>query len=252
MTTPVLTSRKKAILAGLYLSKFDLHGLSLLGFGSFTEAFNVIGVSIGVPPASIKNYRDEFDPLFPNDRQGWHRRPTRKKCAEVNATFGGLTSTEFAALIKSVIYRHHDLETLAEETPTDGGDTGLSFANRLITGQAAECYFRDNFLSVDPFTACGIQDTTMAGCGFDFRLSPHDGSAYFGVEVKGLREVRGSVTLTDKEQRVARVLRDRYFLFIVKNFRDKPFHEVHQDPLGSLSFIRAEKTVVQVTWTSVL
>lgn len=65
-----LTVRRKLILSGLYLSKFDSEGLKSLGFDSFTEAFNVIGYALGSQPASIKNYRDEFDPLFPNRRKG--------------------------------------------------------------------------------------------------------------------------------------------------------------------------------------
>ena len=73
-----LTLREKSILAGLYLSKFDAEGLKFLGFDNFTEAFNVIGLGLGVQPASVKNYRDEFDPLFPNERQGWHKREIRK------------------------------------------------------------------------------------------------------------------------------------------------------------------------------
>ena len=43
-----LTLREKSILAGLYLSKFDVEGLKVLGFGSFTEAFNVIGLALNV------------------------------------------------------------------------------------------------------------------------------------------------------------------------------------------------------------
>ena len=61
--------REKLILVGLYLSKYDSLGLKRLGFSSFVEAFNVIGYALGSKPASIKNYRDEFDPLFPNRRQ---------------------------------------------------------------------------------------------------------------------------------------------------------------------------------------
>jgi hypothetical protein len=56
-------TREKLILTGLYLSKYDSAGLKKLGFESFIEAFNVIGYALGGKPASIKNYRDEFDPL---------------------------------------------------------------------------------------------------------------------------------------------------------------------------------------------
>lgn len=41
--------RERLILAGLYLSKYDLLGLKKLGFESFKEAFNVIGYAMGSP-----------------------------------------------------------------------------------------------------------------------------------------------------------------------------------------------------------
>ena len=65
---------QKAMLIGMFLSKYDQQALDILGFESFAEAFNVLGLSLGVKPNSIKNYRDEFDPIFPNHRQGWHKR----------------------------------------------------------------------------------------------------------------------------------------------------------------------------------
>ena len=78
-----IATREKLILAGLYLSKYDSLGLKKLGLKSFVEAFNVIGYAMGSRPASIKNYRDEFDPLFPNRRKGWHKRPIRDYCLKV-------------------------------------------------------------------------------------------------------------------------------------------------------------------------
>ena len=66
-----LTLREKSILSGLYLSKFDAGGLKFLGFDNFTEAFNVIGLALGVKPASVKNYMNEFDLCFQiNDKVG--------------------------------------------------------------------------------------------------------------------------------------------------------------------------------------
>src|SRR5579863_10429924 len=92
--------RDKAILAGLYLSKFNSKGLQRLGFDSSTEAFNVIGSALGVRPASVKNYRDEFDPLFPNKRKGWHKRPIREYCKAVFNAFGTLNFETFTSLLK--------------------------------------------------------------------------------------------------------------------------------------------------------
>ena len=90
-----LTQRESLILAGLYLSKFDAEGVTRLGFASFTEAFNAIGLSLKSRPASLKNYRDEFDPFFPNARLGWHKRPLRKYCEAVYEEFGKLDLEEF-------------------------------------------------------------------------------------------------------------------------------------------------------------
>jgi len=97
-----LTRRQKAIAAGLYLSKFDRDGLARLGFESFAQAFNVIGFALGVPPASVKNYRDEFDPLFPNIRQGWHKRGIRKNCREIHDTFQRLSLADFSLLLREI------------------------------------------------------------------------------------------------------------------------------------------------------
>lgn len=72
----------------------------MLGFDTFTEAFNVIGIALGGKPSSIKNYRDEFDPLFPNPRAGWHHRSPRPYCAAVLKEYGDLDIQTFCALIK--------------------------------------------------------------------------------------------------------------------------------------------------------
>ena len=93
-------TREKLILTGLYLAKYDSAGVRKLGFESFIEAFNVIGYALGEKPASIKNYRDEFDPLFPNKRKGWHKRPTRQYCLKVFEEYKKLDLESFTGLIK--------------------------------------------------------------------------------------------------------------------------------------------------------
>ena len=243
-----LSLREKSILAGLYLSKFDSEGLRRLGFDTFVEAFNVIGSALGTRPASIKNYRDEFDPLFPNKRKGWHKRPIRDHCKAVYSAFGGLSLESFTRLLKQIIYKEHDLDVLMEEVERKQGED-RSFAKRLITGQAAEQYFRAKYKEISVFQDFELEDTTKLGCGFDFRL--FSSSIFYGIEVKGLSEASGSIALTSKEHSVASVLRKRFFLFVVKNFRENPFHVVYRDPLsGKLVFTRVEQKAVQVSWTT--
>jgi hypothetical protein len=48
-------------------------------------------------------------------------------------------------------------------------------------------------------------------------------------------------------------LRSRFFLFVVKNFKENPIHEIYQDPLsGKLVFSRVEQKTIQVSWTTKL
>lgn len=244
-----LSSREKPILAGLYLSKFDTLGLRRLGFVSFVEAFNVVGFALGVQPASVKNYRDEFDPLFSNARKGWHKRPMRAYCKAVYDHFSGLDLDEFSGLLKRLIYKQHDLEILMEEVEKNEGNPNNSFAQRLITGQAAEQYFISKYKEISLFREFELEDATKLGCGFDFKLTSQ--GIFYGVEVKGMNEAKGSISLTNKEHSVASVLRDRYFLFVVKNFKDIPSYDLYQNPLdGKISFNRIEQKIIQVSWAA--
>ncbi len=235
--------REKSILSGLFLSKFDKVGLTILGFNSHTEAFNTIGFSLNVKPTSIKLYRDEFDSIFPH-RAGW-KRATRKYCMEVYNSFKDLDLDDFANLLREIIYKNSDLDILAENISKQK-DIGNSFAKRLITGQAAENYFQENYNKIDIFSKYELEDTTKLGCGFDFKL--HKNNDYIGIEVKGLNGLTGSVSLTEKEHAVAKLLHKKYFLFIVKNFRKKPEHNYYQNPLEKITFNKIEQQITQVSW----
>ncbi|HTB98290.1 MAG TPA: DUF3883 domain-containing protein [Terracidiphilus sp.] len=246
-----LTTRQRLIISGLYLSKFDLLGLQNLGFENFAEAFNVIGYALGSKPASVKNYRDEFDPIFPNSRKGWHKRPTREYCLEMYERFKDLDFDSFTGLVKS--FFGFDQNLLSQMEPADARDDGTSiFAQRLITGVAAECYFESVHKSLPEFEGYSAENTTRFGCGYDFRLwkdQRHDD--FLAVEVKGLKAQTGSLLMTPKEYNVASALGERFYLFVVKNFRETPSHSVFKNPLScTLQFKKAERTLIQVSWVA--
>jgi hypothetical protein len=180
----MVDNRGKAILTGLFLSKFDKDGLEALGFSSFTEAFNVLGLSIGVRPASIKNYRDEFDPYFPNPRQGWHNRPIRDYCNNYFESHRGIEISEFTDIIKGFIFPDYELEQFLDQE-IEERDVDDSIAKRLITGKAAEEYFKQNYRNINEFAGFELEYATNLACGFDFKLTNF--SDFFCVEVKGLR-----------------------------------------------------------------
>ncbi len=243
-----IATREKLILAGLYLSKYDSLALKKLGFESFAEAFNVLGYAIGSRPASIKNYRDEFDPLFPNHRKGWHKRPIRDYCLKVFEEYKSQDLESFTGLIKSFVgYDENVWSGLHSEEEQDESES--DFAKRLITGLAAERYFVSVQPSLPEFKGYAVENTTLLGCGYDFRLRTETHEDFLAVEVKGLKERMGSLSLTPKEHEVATALRDRFFLFVVKNFRESPFHEIFQNPLsGRLRFRKVERVTVHVSW----
>ena len=243
-----IPTREKLILTGLYLSKYDAAGVKKLGFESFVEAFNVIGYALGEKPASIKNYRDEFDPLFPNKRMGWHKRPTRQYCLKVFENYKSLDIQTFTALVKS--FTGYDENAWSEVEPEAKKRDGASqFAKRLVTGLAAERYFESVQSTLPQFKGCSIENTTRLGCGYDFRLCPAVKEDFLAVEVKGLADRAGSLSLTPKEYEVASALTSRFFLFVVKNFRESPFHEIYQNPLAAgLKFSKKERVTVHVSW----
>jgi hypothetical protein len=248
LSSQVIAKREKLILVGLYLSKYDSLGLKALGFESFVEAFNVIGYALGSRPASIKNYRDEFDPLFPNGRKGWHKRPIREYCLRVFENNNGLDFETFTDLIKSFVGYDENVWS-AVQGNGDEDDSESYFAKRLITGLAAEQYFEAVHPSLPEFNGYLIENTTRLGCGYDFRLRAEAQADFLAVEVKGLKDRAGSLSLTPKEHDVAAALRDRFFLFVVKNFREIPFHEIFPNPLsGGLQFRKTERVIIQVSW----
>ena len=248
LKTERIATREKLLLAGLFLSKYDALGLKKLGFDSFIEAFNVIGYALGAKPASIKNYRDEFDPFFPNKRKGWHKRPLREHCRKMLEAHKHTDLETFSSLVKALIgYDDNVWSQLKLQDEQDAGDS--FFAKRLITGLAAEHYFEDVQPTLPQFQGYTVENTTRLGCGYDFRLRLGTAKDFLAVEVKGLQSRTGSLSLTPKEYEVAGSLCDRFFLFVVKNFRESPIHDIYQNPLASdLRFSKKERVMIQVSW----
>lgn len=241
--------RKKSILIGLFLSKFDKRGIASLGLHSFTEAFNVLGLAIGAKPASIKNYRDEFDPYFPNNRQGWHKREFREYCKTIYKEYSDLDFLTFQNLIKSFTIDNYDIEEIIAQT--DDSESLNAVAKRLLTGNAAEKYFINNYNSIVNFDGFHLKQTTNLGCGFDFKLS--NDNDFFCVEVKGISKSSGNILITEKEYKMAEIYNEKYCLFVVKNFVEKPFHEFFFNPLSSnLVFKRTETQITQINYSSTI
>ncbi|PQJ78082.1 protein NO VEIN domain-containing protein [Polaribacter porphyrae] len=242
-----MNKREKSILAGLYVSKFNELALKELEFKTYQEYFNTIGYSLGSKPSSIKNYRDEFDPYFPNSRKGWHKRKIRVYCKNVYDAFKDLSIAEFSELIKSFLIDNYQIKKfINKEIRSDYSEI---ISKRLLTGKAAEEYFKMEFSKINLFNSYSLKDTTNMACGFDYKLSIDNN--YYCVEVKGLNSNKGNILLTEKEYLIAEKLKSKYCLFIVKNFQEKPFHEIIFDPIHSnLDFKKVKREVLQVSYNA--
>lgn len=251
---PTATHRDRQILCGLFLSKFDQTGLQYLGFDSFTEAFNALGYGLRAKPASIKNYRDELDPHFSNPRKGWHKRRLRPHCQSILDGYKGFVLEDFGELVASFLLPPFPGESIPEVRRVlslRNPEPITSFAKRLITGRAAEQYFMDHHAGMPEFAGLSLTDTTGWGCGFDFRMASPRDDRFSAVEVKGLREKTGQIQMTDLEFAMADALQERYFLVLVRNFAEDPFHSVIVNPAhSSMQFTRVERTEVRLSWNA--
>ena len=97
-------ANQKEMLAGLFLSKFNTNeskaGLKRLGYATFQDAYKGLAELVGGNPLSVRNYRDEFDPVFPNGRTGYNMRkmhPTRQALLDA---FGSMDLEAMAELLE--------------------------------------------------------------------------------------------------------------------------------------------------------
>lgn len=239
-----LNHTDKATLAGLYLSIHDRRALVALGCSGVWQAFNILGYSLGAGPASIKNYRDEFDheirktnPQHP--REGW-KRPLKTRSQNLYERFSELDFDEFTNMIKSFLLPSFKKEQLLSKVTKQF--VSLNLAQRLMTGQAAEAYFKVHYSSIPAFNNFGLEDVTSCGCGYDFHLSCQ--SDFYCVEVKGLGSNSGSISMTENEYAIADEVKDNYCLFVVRNFQTRPTHSLFFNPTRSnLAFKPQLRTV---------
>ncbi len=244
-----LNNTDKAMLMGLFIAKFDKRALNSFGFTSKQEAYNVFGYAVKASPNSIKLYKQEYDPYYPNGNRGFAKRKTKTHCLDIMKRFDDLSFEEFQCIVNMfVLDKYVDLRDIRIDKRQSKERKFI--ANRLLTGKAAEEYFVMNYQNITPFKNYLLTDTTNMGSGFDYKLSLNADNYY--VEVKGINERQGSILMTDKEHRMAEILLERYCLFVVCNFKKSPIHQMFFNPLYDerLLFTKQERHVTQISYTS--
>jgi hypothetical protein len=66
---------RSALIVAYYLSKFDRVAYEKLGYPTMIATHNAIGHILDVKPLTVRNMRDQFDPLHENPRVGWYQAP---------------------------------------------------------------------------------------------------------------------------------------------------------------------------------
>lgn len=243
-----------ALIIAFYLAKYNREAVINLGFSSFRQAFDVIGEKIGVKPNTVKNMRDQFDPLY-DARVGWYQRKLPPSRQRVVDAFDGVSEVALRSLVKDAIVSREFVSSKAAKElfhavtgPLEGAEILREpLLQRGATGKKAENHFLERFRAgKTPFSG-ELFDARDLGAGFDFRISKQT-NEYF-VEVKGLAETAGGIAFTDKEWSVAAKKQDAYYAAVVSQLDSgTPKAAYLKNPALELAPKRYVSAAVAVSW----
>lgn len=263
-------------LLGYGLAKFDYHFIQEFGCTNKEAFYQLfVDLGIVATKSVIKNRQDLFDPYFDNGRQGWWQKADRYKHRKIliDSLFGDQSVADYADMIKLVLIndclindgcdqRLNTNTTINTDTNTNT-NTDIHYLmqahhfisqNPLIqinslqinplmhskfyamqqTALAAELYFMHNYQRIDIFCGGQLQDARLLGDGYDFQVSNH--GIHFLTEVKGIRQPKGKIRLTQKEYHKACTYKNNYILTVVINLDDVPRFISIADPIAHLEF----------------
>lgn len=243
-----------ALIIAYYLAKFDSEAVRNLGYATQREAFDRIGERLGVKRNTVKNMRDQFDPLF-SSRVGWYQRPLPPSRRRVVEVFGAVSEPALRSFVLDALASRSfsESETGREIRHAVTGPVGKdelireSFLQRGATGRAAEEFFLRQFhQGKTPFSG-ELFDAREYGAGFDFQVTHKLSASY--IEVKGLAAGVGGILFTDKEWETACGRKTDYHAAIVLNATEgnRSLSYV-QDPAAIFKPRRYTSTAVSVSW----
>jgi len=241
---------KLALYVAYYLARFNNEGLKKLGYRNWNNAYSDIASRLNIKKLSIRNRRDEFDPLFEH-RAGWFQRPmspSRMKVVQALENFNEFQVREIVKDILSGEFTHEqEGNQLLTILTNDKEKAGRQFILRAPTGKSAEDFFIKKF-GENPFPVKGeLIDCRDLGCGYDFKIKSKQKE--FFIEVKGLAEIAGGILFTDKEWKTANEQSEDYFLCVIKNIGSNPNMVFIRNPAKKLNPKKNIYTVLQIGWS---
>ncbi len=123
------------------MSRLDSAYLRFRGGRTCRRAFEEAARALSIPPSSLKNLRDEFDPVNSNSRRGWHQRPLRPNRQRVLDDLKDVSDDALMALVDRIIARDEEATAEAIDSMAAATRPAHGVAERLLTGRRAEEYF---------------------------------------------------------------------------------------------------------------
>lgn len=245
-------NHKLTLYVAYYLARFDQIAPKNLGYKNWESSFLDISTKLDVKKHSVRNWRDEFDPLF-GYRAGWYQRPMSPSRTNVALALENLDEPEIRAIVEDILSGKIESDTenlnhlLSIADENSDKDRNSSFILRGPTGKKAEQFFIEYHRINNSPVSGELIDTRDLGCGYDFEIKS-ESSKHF-VEVKGLAKNIGGLLFTNKEWEMAKREREKYTVCLVSNINESPEISFINDPFSRLNPRKNIIQTVQVQWS---
>lgn len=243
-------NHKLTLYVSYYLSRFNEDGLNNLGYSTWNEAFDDISKRLNVNRHSVKNWRDEFDPIH-GHRAGWYQRPMSPSRVRVVKAMEQLSESELRGLALDILYGQikedpGNFDELVNVVSEEKPNKESQFILRGPTGRKAEEFFKEYHTAHSKPFKGELIDTRDIGCGYDFEIKH---TKTYCIEVKGLANGKGGVLFTNKEWETALRLKDDYILALVTDVNQKPTIRFISNPAEKLQAKKNIVATIQIQWS---
>ena len=239
----------KSLLLGYAMSRLDAEYLAHRKLDKWSQAYKEASQALSEPTANFKNLRDEFDPVHPNPRQGWHKRKLRPNRERIMNEFAEVSDEALMEMVSRILHQDEEAVVEAIDALAVVNRVPANVAERLLTGRRAEEYFLQHCSSLIDVPPPSIIDLRLSASGFDFGIQ---GKPEKAIEVKGLKAMSGGILFTDREWQEAKRREDNYCLVVIGNLIAEPVARVVYNPHNSLQATCTIQTSVSAVWRSTI
>jgi hypothetical protein len=237
----------KALVIGYAMSRLDAQYLSHRGDIQWQTAYAEASKTLLIPATSVKQLRDEFDPVHANSRKGRYQRPLRQSRERVLNELHDVSDAALMELVSRILKKEDAEVVEAIDSLAVVTNVAHNVAERLLTGRLAEEYFLANSLQIIGVQPIDIIDCRLSAQGYDFGIK---GRPELAVEVKGLKQMQGGIQMTDREWREAGMRKDNYWLTVIGNLTATPASQVFRNPQTSLHARCSYQQTLSVSWNA--